>query len=71
MQTPSENDLMVDDKTQLATLLWRLQLTNLEAAAYAGVHERTIYKWLSGERAVSKVAMKLFELLLKQKRAKK
>ena len=42
----SNTDLSV----QLARLLWEKQILNKDAAALLGVHERTIYKWLSGER---------------------
>jgi hypothetical protein len=63
----SHEDLMVDDKTQLAILLWKLQILNREAAAYCGVQERTVYKWLAGDRKVPKSVLKLFELMLEQK----
>ena len=68
MQHISEE--MVDDKTRLATLLWKLQILNREAAAYCGVQERTIYKWLAGDRKVPKSVLKLFELMLAQKEGK-
>lgn len=71
MQALTDEDLMVDDKTRLAILLWKLQLLNREAAAYCDVSERTIYRWLSGQAPVPKVALKLFELLLKEKQDKK
>lgn len=58
---------MVDDRTHLAILLWKLQILNREAAVYCGVQERTIYKWLSGDRKVPKSVLKLFELMLAQK----
>jgi hypothetical protein len=61
---------MVEPKTQLATLLWKLQILNREAAAYCGVQERTIYKWLAGDRKVPKSVLKLFELMLAQKEGK-
>ena len=70
MPTPSEDDLMIDDKTQLAILLWKLQILNREAAVYCGVQERTIYKWLSGERRVPKSVLKLFELMVQEKQRK-
>lgn len=68
MQHTSEE--MVEPKTQLATLLWKLQILNREAAAYCGVQERTIYKWLAGDRKVPKSVLKLFELMLAQKEGK-
>lgn len=61
---------MVDDRTRLAILLWKLQILNREAAAYCGVQERTIYKWLAGDRKVPKSVLKLFELMLAQKEGK-
>jgi DNA-binding transcriptional regulator YiaG len=66
----SHEDLMVDDKTQLAALLRKLQILNREAATYCGVQERTVYKWLAGDRKVPKSVLKLFELMLEQKRGK-
>ena len=68
MQHISEE--MVDDRTRLAILLWKLQILNREAAAYCGVQERTIYKWLAGDRKVPKSVLKLFELMLAQKEGK-
>lgn len=68
MQLTSEE--MVDDPTRLAILLWKLQILNREAAAYCGVQERTIYKWLAGDRKVPKSVLKLFELMLAQKEGK-
>jgi hypothetical protein len=68
MQHISEE--MVDDQTRLAILLWKLQILNREAAAYCGVQERTIYKWLAGDRKVPKSVLKLFELMLAQKEGK-
>lgn len=49
---------------QLARLLWEKQILNREAAELLGVHERTIYKWLSGERAMPAMAFKLLQLEL-------
>lgn len=57
-------DSNTDLGVQLARLLWEKQILNKEAAALLGVHERTIYKWLSGERAMPPMAMKLLELEL-------
>jgi plasmid maintenance system antidote protein VapI len=57
-------DTETDLGEQLARLLWKKQILNREAAALLGVHERTIYKWLSGERAMPPMAMKLLELQL-------
>lgn len=58
----------MDDNTdlgvKLAQLLWDKQILNREAAALLGVHERTIYKWLSGERAMPPMAFRLLEIEL-------
>jgi hypothetical protein len=52
------------DAERLALLLWEKQVLNREAAEILGVHERTIYKWLSGERPIPMMALKLLELQL-------
>lgn len=57
-------DTDTDLGEKLARLLWKKQILNREAAALLGVHERTIYKWLSGERAMPPMAMKLLEIEL-------
>lgn len=58
----------MDDKMEnakkLAKLLWEKQVLNKEAAEILGVHERTIYKWLSGERAMPAMALKLLKIEL-------
>lgn len=57
-------DSNTDLSIRLAHLLWEKQILNREAAALLGVHERTIYKWLSGERTMPPMAYKLLELQL-------
>lgn len=57
-------DSNTDLSIRLAHLLWEKQILNREAAALLGVHERTIYKWLSGERTMPPMALKLLELQL-------
>lgn len=52
---------------RLHRLLNRLGLTNAEVGAALGVHERTVYKWLSGERPVPKTTYMALELLLRVK----
>lgn len=52
------------DAEKLALLLWEKQVLNREAAEILGVHERTIYKWLSGERPIPMMALKLLQLQL-------
>ena len=64
MQTLEE---IVDGKKQLTTLLCNLQILNREAAELCGVQERTIYKWLAGERKVPKSVLRLLELMLEKK----
>lgn len=59
-----ENKHDKDLGERLARLLWDKQILNREAAALLGVHERTIYKWLSGERTMPPMAMKLLEIQL-------
>jgi hypothetical protein len=44
--------------------LWRLNLLDREAAAALGVHDRTLYKWLSGERSIPLSAVRLLDLML-------
>ena len=51
----------MDGAERLAMLLWQKQILNREAAAILGVHERTIYKWLSRQRRVPTMALKLLE----------
>ena len=67
---PISPEEMLPPNQQLAMLIWKLQIRNIDAAAYTGVHERTFYKWLAGERKVPKTALKLFELMLKVKEGK-
>lgn len=57
-------DANTDLGVKLAKLLWDKQILNREAAALLGVHERTIYKWLSGERAMPPMAFRLLEIEL-------
>lgn len=59
-----KQDSNVDLGVKLAQLLWDKQILNKEAAALLGVHERTIYKWLSGERAMPPMAYRLLEIEL-------
>ncbi len=56
-----------EDAEKLRTMLWKLNLLNREAAEYLGVTERTIYWWLSGTKAIPKMAF----LALKLKRLQK
>jgi hypothetical protein len=47
--------------------LWRLNLLDREAASALGVHDRTLYKWLSGERSIPVSAVRLLDLMLAQR----
>lgn len=49
------------DPERLARLLWDKQILNKEAADLLGVHERTIYKWLSGDRRIPSMVFKILE----------
>lgn len=49
------------DAERLARILWDKQILNREAADLLGVHERTIYKWLAGDRRIPAMAFKLLE----------
>lgn len=60
----------VDDRSHFLALLQKLNILNREAAEMIGVTERTIYKWLSGDRRVPSSAIRLLELLLEKKRSK-
>lgn len=59
----------MSDKAKLARLLWDLNVLNVEGARLVGVSERTMYRWLSGKTPIPFAAMRVFELLLEQKRA--
>lgn len=56
-------------KDELNKLLTKLNVTNAVAASAIGVHERTIYKWLAGDRKVPMTALLAFRLLLEKKEA--
>lgn len=53
-------------REQFRARLWRLNLLDREAAAALGVHDRTLYKWLSGERSIPLSAVRLLDLMLAQ-----
>ena len=60
----------MSDKQKLAQLLWDLNILNVEAARIAGVGERTMYRWLSGDTKVPQTAIRLFEMMLQVKKLK-
>ena len=59
----------IEPRSRLADLLWKLNVTNKEAAENLGVHERTIYKWLAGNRDIPAMVFITLQLLLDKKAA--
>jgi plasmid maintenance system antidote protein VapI len=57
----------MEPRQRLADLLWKLNVTNKEAAENLGVHERTIYKWLAGNRDIPAMVFITLQLLLDKK----
>jgi plasmid maintenance system antidote protein VapI len=47
--------------------LEKLNVLNREAAAMLGVHERTIYKWMSGQRPIPNTVLVAIGLLAREK----
>ena len=62
-------EAVYEPRQRLAELLWKLNVTNKEAAANLGVHERTIYKWLAGHRDIPSMVFITLQLLLDKKAA--
>jgi predicted transcriptional regulator len=56
-------------RERLLHLLDELNIVNSEAAKVCGIQERSFYRWLSGERAISQWVITIFELLLEKKKA--
>ena len=48
----------------------KLGLNNLEISRLLGVHQRTYYRWASGDTSVPYSVIKVLELLCEQKEAK-
>jgi hypothetical protein len=48
----------------------KLGLNNLEVSRLLGVHQRTYYRWASGDTSVPYSVIKVLELLCEQKEAK-
>jgi hypothetical protein len=48
--------------------LFALDLLDREAAQALGVHDRTLYKWLAGERRIPISAVRLLDMMILQKR---
>jgi plasmid maintenance system antidote protein VapI len=62
-------ETIIEPRQRLAELLWKLNVTNKEAAVNLGVHERTIYKWLAGNRDIPAMAFITLQLMLEKKEA--
>lgn len=52
---------------QFVKSLEKLNVLNREAAALLGVHERTIYKWMSGQRPIPNTVLVAIGLLAREK----
>lgn len=52
---------------QFVKSLEKLNVLNREAAELLGVHERTIYRWISGERHIPNTVLVAIGLLAKEK----
>lgn len=52
---------------QFVKSLEKLNVLNREAAALLGVHERTIYKWISGQRPIPNTVLVAIGLLAREK----
>jgi transposase len=60
-------DKQEDDAERLRELLYKLDMLNVEAASYLRVGERTIYRWLAGERRIPHAVFLALELKPKGK----
>lgn len=56
-----------DEAERLRELLYKLDMLNTEAASYLQVGERTIYRWLAGERRIPHAVFLALELKPKKK----
>lgn len=52
---------------ELQNLLDKLNVTNAAAAQAVGVHERTLYKWLAGDRRIPMSVILALRLLAEKK----
>jgi hypothetical protein len=59
----------MDTIRELQNLLDRLNVTNAATAKAVGVHERTVYKWLAGERRIPMSVILALRLLAEKKEA--
>jgi DNA-binding transcriptional regulator YiaG len=57
-----------DDKkaTRIINILNTLNMPRIEVAEYLGVSERTLYRWMSGDTRIPRMAFIALELLLKR-----
>lgn len=51
----------------LSRQLEKLDLTNTEAAAHAGVGDSTVYRWLNGSSPIPRAPIVMFELMCMMK----
>lgn len=54
------------DKEKLAEVINSLEMQKVDIAEYLGVSERTIYRWLSGDRSFPRMVFIALESLKKQ-----
>jgi hypothetical protein len=56
-----------DSNKRFLELVEGLKMSNKDIAALMGIHERTYYRWVSGDTRVPTSAIKMLELLKKVK----
>jgi len=56
-----------DSNKRFLELVEGLKMSNKDIAALMGIHERTYYRWVSGDTRVPTSAIKMLELLKKAK----
>jgi len=54
------------DKEKLSEVINSLEMQKVDIAEYLGVSERTIYRWLSGDRSFPRMVFIALESLKKQ-----
>lgn len=55
------------DRIKLAQMIQDSGMVRLDVSKYLGIHERTLYRYLSGETEIPAMLMLAMELLLKSK----
>lgn len=65
----AENDKMAlgESNKKFLALVEGMKMSNKDIAALMGIHERTYYRWVSGDTRVPTSAIKMLELLKKAK----